>query len=822
MPSLKVESPKSERTKFKLESSMKQPEAAFGNLMQVDEDDSDKSIYNMETEDEDLEPVRKKKSTKAEKSVKVEKLAQSEPMELDDEDTMPVRKSLRSKAKVKIIESSGDELSEPEHKIKEDQESSDDSSDEEQDNNIEDNEDNEASEENSEKEDEEETVPEDKSKNFKQIDFISNEEEFNPALENFDPARHASWKMGENVPYYALAKTLSEINAVSSRLKMIEILANYFWSVISLSPDDLLPSIYLCLNKLAPDYEGIELGIGESIIMRAIASATGRKYDLLKAEIERKGDMGSVAESSRSMQRLMFVPPRLMLKAVFNKLKEIALMSGQSSMTKKTEKIQALLIACKGPESRYLVRSLSGKLRVGLAEQSVLVSLAQAFVLTEHCANIRSRPKFKKQLDEATMIIKNAYCQCPNYEQIVQIYRESGYRELTKQCTLKPSIPLKPMLAHPTKGIGEVLKRVDQMKFTCEFKYDGERAQIHFELKPGQDKPSVWIYSRNQENHTSKYPDLIERITNMVDCDQVQSFILDTEAVAWDLNTKQILPFQVLSTRKRKDAKADQITVQVCVYAFDLLYLNGRSLIECSLRERRELLRQYFQPNEGKFSFATSKDVQGTEQIEEFLDESLKGKCEGLMIKTLDEDATYEIAKRSHKWLKLKKDYLDGVGDTLDLVVIGAYLGKGKRTGNYGGFLLACYDEENEEFQAICKLGTGFKDEDLDAHFKFFQEHRTGAAKSYYSCDEGLKPDVWLDPVQVWEVKCADMSLSPVYRAAIGIVDSNRGISLRFPRFVRIRDDKKPEMATSAQQVAEIYQNQEILKNNEPEAEEEY
>lgn len=421
---------------------------------------------------------------------------------------------------------------------------------------------------------------------------------YSPDKSKYHPIDDAIWKEGEKVPYMALAKTFELIEDISARLKIIEILSNFFRSVIVLSPEDLVACVYLCLNQLGPAYEGLELGIADTYLMKAIGQCTGRTLAQLKADLQKMGDLGLVAEGSRLNQRMMFQPPPLKASNVFLKLRDVASISGKESATKKIDKIQSLFVGCRGSEARYLIRSLAGKLRIGLAEQSVLQALALACSTTPpnqerpfkvlNAAEKRSADGFKEDYAKNALILKTTYCQCPNYDKIIPVLLSGGFAKLPEECKLTPGIPLKPMLAHPTKGVQEVLTRLSGSKFTCEWKYDGERAQIHI-LEDGK----VNIYSRNQEDNTSKYPDIIDRIKDTRGED-VKSCILDCEAVAWDTEKKKILPFQILSTRKRKDADKADIKVQVCVFMFDILYFNGRPLVEEAFEERRRVLKENF------------------------------------------------------------------------------------------------------------------------------------------------------------------------------------------------------------------------------------
>ncbi|KAL9614634.1 MAG: hypothetical protein Q9167_000922 [Letrouitia subvulpina] len=669
---------------------------------------------------------------------------------------------------------------------------------------------------------------------------------------------YPDWKLGEPVPYAALCTTFSLIEMTTKRLIISSHCSLFLRQVLRLTPQDLLPTVQLMINKLAADYAGIELGIGESLIMKAIGETTGRSLQIIKADQAEIGDLGLVAAKSRSNQPTMFKPKPLTVRGVLDGLMNIATVSGDGSQARKVAGIKKLLSSAdstptgKGTkniditkdkggasEAKFIIRFLEGKLRLGLAEKTVLVALAHAMVIHE-TEKKSKRPPSSEQLAKGEAILKTVFSELPSYEVIIPALLEHGILHLRENCKLQPGVPLKPMLAKPTKSITEVLNRFEGKTFTCEYKYDGERAQIHYvaenspeqygSITPKSGKSSSGlsaIFSRNSEDLSKKYPDILAKLHTWVK-PETKSFVLDCETVAWDLVEKKVLPFQQLMTRKRKDVKVEDVKVKVCVFAFDLLFYNGEAVVERSFRERRDLMHNAFSEVEGEFSFAQFGNTSELEEIQTLLEESVKASCEGLMVKMLDtEESGYEPSKRSRNWLKVKKDYLSGIGDSLDLVVLGAYYGKGKRTSVYGAFLLASYNSSTQTYESVCNIGTGFSEVILEEFHATLEKYSIDRPKPFYSHSSVPKdqPDVWFEPRVVWEVKAADFTLSPRYKAGAEALNdaSGRGISLRFPRFLKTRQDKKPEEATRSRMVVELYQKQEsVAKNTGPSVDDDF
>lgn len=633
-----------------------------------------------------------------------------------------------------------------------------------------------------------------------------------------------TWNDKPAVPFSFLAQTFEEVAETSGRLDIQNILCNSLRAILATHPQDLLPTVYLCTGRVAPSHAGIELGVGDSILIKALAEATGRQVAQINKQYGEEGDLGIVAASARGKQNPIFKPAPLTIAGVHKVFLEIASTQGNKSTEKKKALINKLLVAASSSEAGYIMRALQGKLRIGLGEQAVLNSIGfasylhfdggKAVTTAMPSADATSPAKAKKSKDDdlsskleaAAQAVKLAFSQCPSYDVLIPALLADGPMDIANTVRFQLGVPVKPMLAKPMTGVSEVLDKFSDKPFTCEYKYDGERAQVHV-LPDGK----VHIYSRNSEDNTGKYPDVVANIPKLVKSAVTGGIVLDCEAVAYDREDGIILPFQVLSTRARKGVKVEDIKVQVCLYAFDCLYLNGEALIQKPLTERRAALYNSIEEKPGELMYASTKESHDLEELTLFLTDSVTAGTEGLIIKSLD--STYEPSRRSAHWLKLKKDYMDSVGDTFDVVPIGAWFGKGKRKGVYGAYLLAIYNEEKEQFQSISKIGTGFSEQLLTDLSASLEPTIIPAAKSYYlTGGSGAEaPDVWFDTTQVWEVKAADLSISPRHMAAYGMLTPDKGISIRFPRLVRVRDDKDPEQATSADQVMEMYKAQAIV-----------
>ena len=471
----------------------------------------------------------------------------------------------------------------------------------------------------------------------------------------YHPVRSASWSAGQAVPYSALSAMFAAVEAESSRLKIIAILSDFLRSVIALTPQDLLPTVYLCINAIAPAYEGKETGVGDFILKRVIANTTGMSLQRLRESAKDVTDLGVLALSARKKQVTLFKQTPLTVRGVFGVMREMGDMSGKNVASKKEGLITKLMVSSQGEEAKFLIRSLQGSLRIGLQSKSLIAALARALVLTPPALSESTKPvldarralgekKFAAALEEGIAALKQAYIEVPNLELIIGSILRYGLSELPQHCSLTPGVPVEVMLGKPASSITAILDKFSGRLFTLEYKYDGERAQIH-RTKDGRIK----VYSRNSEDNTGKYPDLVSRLKRY-EVEGATDWIIDCEAVAWDRAERRLLPFQTLTTRKRKDVKEEDITVQVALFAFDLLYLNGRSYLQDTLRQRREALRQHFTQVEGEFSFATARDTGDVEEIAVFLNDAVQSACEGLMVKALDDGSQYTPGKRS--WLK--------------------------------------------------------------------------------------------------------------------------------------------------------------------------
>ncbi|PNT72587.1 hypothetical protein BRADI_2g46780v3 [Brachypodium distachyon] len=555
-------------------------------------------------------------------------------------------------------------------------------------------------------------------------------------VEKYLPIEHACWTTGQPAPYLHLARTFDLVEREKGKIKSTAMLCNMFRSLLALSRDDVLPAVYLCTNKISPGHENMELNIGGSLIISALVESLGTSRSKIHEMYKTHGDLGDVAQECRQNQTLLAPPRPLSIRDVYSTLRKLSAISGGGSAGRRKILVLHLIRSCREMEMKFLVRTLARNLRIGAMMKTILPALAHAVVLDGKCAKntVVSLEGIKSELQGLSSEVTEAYNVIPNMDLLVPSLLREGTTFAASSLAMLPGTPIPPMLARITNGLTQALKLFDGRAFTCEYKYDGQRAQIH-RLTGG----SVQIFSRQMKDSTSRFPDLVNMIKELCS-PEVASFVLDAEVVGIDRNKgNKLMSFQELSSRER-GSKHSSITIQnikvdICVFVFDIMFCNGERLLDYPLRQRRNYIHDYFQEKPGHFELAQQLIVEKNEasvdnsstlhRMSSFFEKACQSSCEGIMLKTLDVDAGYSASKRCDSWLKVKRDYVEGLGDSLDLVPIGAWYGNGRKAGWYSPFLMACYNPDYEEYQSVCRVMSGFSDEFYKEDTIYFGERMT-------------------------------------------------------------------------------------------------
>jgi DNA ligase 1 len=577
-----------------------------------------------------------------------------------------------------------------------------------------------------------------------------------------------------------LVETYEQLQRTSKRTESRERLATLFRS---LTPGDIRRVAYLSQGTVRPAYEGVELGIADSLARRAVALAAQTDEATVTARLRALGDLGSAAEELLAKASPPLPSAPLTVQDVHEGLLAIARLSGAGSQERKVSAVLDLLARATPTESKYIVRFVLGELRLGVRDQTILDALAVAFGDGAADARVRIEGAYNLTSDLGDVAERLAEHRLPGLDEI----------------RIEAGRPIRPMLAEREPSLEAVLERMGG-RTALEYKYDGLRVQAHV----GSDG-SVRLFSRRLEEIGAQFPDVAGSLPSAVR--EVPS-ILEGECVPVDPDTDEIRPFQEVSRRRgrKHDLERAQKEVPVCLFLFDVLLAGGTPVYDRSFPERRQTLERIVRPNAG-VRLAVQRVVDSVAEAQRFFDEGVEKGAEGVMAKSLSPESSYRAGARGFWWIKYKREYTVGLDDSIDGVVIGGFHGRGRRAGRYGAYLLAVYNTGRDRFESFTKVGTGFDDATLVELAR-----RTAPlqlTERPESVDTELVADAWFRPALVLEVRGAELTLSPVHRAALDRIRPGVGLALRFPRFTgRYRDDKGPTDATTADELVEMYRSQ--------------
>jgi len=573
---------------------------------------------------------------------------------------------------------------------------------------------------------------------------------------------------------------ISEIfERMEKTTKRIE-LTNILVELLKKTPKEIIPNVvYLLQGIIRPNFEGVELGIAEKLAIRAISKSAGLPIKKIEDNYKEGGDLGITASNILKLKtQTTFTTEKVTVERVYETLFKIAKLEGKGSQDLKIKYISSLLNDATPLEAKFVLKLLLGTLRLGVAENTVMDALAIAFT---------GKKENKEQ-------IENAYNVSSDLGKVSLIVATDGLDEI-KKFKISLFSPIRPMLADRIQSEEDAIKKMPE-QFAAEYKLDGERVQIH------KQSDKIILFSRKLEDITRYYPDIVESVGKSLN---VNEGVFEAEIVPINENTGEFLPFQELMHRRRK-YKLEQAVSQypITVNFFDVLYYDNNDCLNLEYSERRKILERSV--NEDNFSkLVPMLFVKNKNEIEDFLENSINAGCEGLMLKTLS--APYRAGTRGSNWLKLKREYRNELGDSLDLIVIGGYFGRGRRTGLYGTLLLATYNPENDDLPSICKVGTGFTDESLDQLYQILSNKVTLKKNSRIVSE--MEADIWFEPELVLEIVGSEITLSPIHKTGLNLKRKGSGFALRFPKFTgKIRYEKAVEDASTDEEVLTLYNKQ--------------
>lgn len=685
------------------------------------------------------------------------------------------------------------------------------------------------------------------------------------------------------VSFERFAEMLQQLTDTTKRTIKLSVLETFIGEIIDMEAVDLSTRAATLTSALELVLGGITsrpLNVSGSAVSKALQTSLGVSRSQLSNAYRQYGDLGDCAASFFQKKTYFVTTSTLQLLSILrvsNGMEKICLSDGRDA---KQHIVLDLLRRCQSKtEIRFLVRLLISNMRVGANLKSVLAALAMAIISKNNSPSLKGMTVDKTELNvkDAIALVQKTHDICPSIEKIVSALLEGEFEQMQRDCSIQVHIPIAPMLAHPIHALDEVEKAIESNAdgAVMEFKYDGMRLQAHY------DGTSIKLFSRHMLETTNQFPEvssyLLKAFHNEsegVESTTVSSFIIDAEVVGVEKEGESVrlLPFQDLATRRKKNDDGKGIRVKV--FAFDLMFLNGESLISESLSVRRDRLMKSFRETDD-FAFVESTMLPRYDEglITEFLKHSVQCGAEGLMVKCFDKLSIYEAGTRSHSWLKVKRDYVGGFADTIEVVPIGAWYGNGRKAQKsfLSPVLLAVYDDQEDVFRSISRCmsftdamyeemrnfylrGISYTKEassetepideeqhhnandDSDADSSEHEGEEIGSGGDGGDAAEDIiegrvncfparpsstlvvtneSPSIWFKPLEVFEVSFADLSLSKQHTAAAGLVDEEgRGVALRFPRFKRRRPDKKPEQATTSIQIAQLFSRQSKVKHH--------